>query len=148
MADFYALQQQGVADGTVTPAEKADGREVGAAKTVTLASKPTDQALAAGDRIYLGKRPAGTKLTRIMLATGTSLGTSTIDVGDDATPNKYAAGKTLTVVDTPTCLGPKASTLDDEPSDDATEEIWATVGVATIGAAVAMTFELEFTGIS
>lgn len=148
MADFYALQQQGVADGTVTPAEKADGREVGAAKTVTLASKPTTQAYAAGDRIYLGKRPAGTKLTGIKLTTGTSLGTSTIDVGDDATANKYVGGATLTAVNIPTSIGPKAATLDDEPSDDATEEIWATVGVATIAAAVAMTFELEFTGIS
>ena len=148
MADYYALQQQGVADGTAVPAEHADGRQVGASHTVTLASKPTDQALTAGDRMFLGMRPAGTKLTGITLTTGTSLSTTTIDVGDADTADKYADGKTMTVVDTPTKIGPKASTLDDEPSDDATEEIWATFLTAGVGAAVALTFELEFTGIS
>lgn len=148
MSDYYATQQQGVADGTAVPAERADGREVGAGKTVILASKPTDQALAASDRLFLGKRPAGTKLTGVKLTTGTSLGTSTIDIGDADTADKYVDGKTLTVVDTPTYLGPKASTLDDAPSDDADEEIWATILTATIGAAVAMTFELEFTGVA
>ena len=148
MADYYALQQQGVADGTSVPADMADGRQVGAAHTIILASKPTDQALTAGDRLYLGKRPAGTKLTGIKPTAGTSLGTTTIDIGDQDTADKYVDGKTLTVVDTPTYIGPKASTLDDTPSDDATEEIWATFLTTTVGAAVALTFELEFTGIS
>ncbi|WP_288990837.1 hypothetical protein [uncultured Sphingopyxis sp.] len=148
MADYYALQQQGVADGTAVPADKADGRQVGASHTITLASKPTDQAFSAGDRMYLGKRPAGTKLTGIKLTIGTSLSTTTIDIGDADTADKYVDGKTLTVVDTPTSLGPKASTLDDTPSDDPTEEIWATFLTTAVGAAVALTFELEFTGIS
>lgn len=148
MGDFYVTQQKGVADGTEVPPARADGRQVGANKSVTLASKPTNQAYAAGDRLYLGKRPAGTKLTDIKLTTGTSLGTTTIDVGDQTTADKYVDGKTLTAVDTPTSLGPKASTLDDEPSDDPHEEIWATFLTASVGAAVALTFELEFTGIS
>lgn len=147
MADYYAIQQVGVADGTVIPADKADGREVGASRTTTLASKSTTQAIAAGDRMFLGYKPAGCKLTGVKLTTGTSLATTTVDIGDDTTADKYVDGKTLTVVDTPTSLGPKATTLDDEPSDEQ-EPIWATFLVAGIAAGVALTFELEFTGIA
>ncbi len=146
MPDFYAIQQKGVADGTKIPPDRSDGRQVGASRFVTLASKPTDQAIAAGDRLYLGKRPRGTKLTAIRLTTGTSLATTQIAVGDATTAGKYATGRTLTVTDTPTPIGPLASTLDDVPSDD-DEALWATFTVAGIGAAVALTFELEFTGI-
>lgn len=147
MADRYSIQQTGVADGTEIPADKADGRQVGASKTVTLASKRTDEALVAGDRMFLGYKPAGCKLTGVTLTTDTSLATTTVAIGDDTTADKYAAAATLTAIDTPTKLGVKATTLDDDPTDEQ-EAIWATFAVAGVGAAVALTFELEFTGIA
>ena len=147
MADIYAIQQKGVADGTKTPPEKADGRVVGANKRSTFASKATDQALATGDRLFLGFKPAGCNLVGVKATASASLGTTTIDIGDADTADRFVDGKTLTAVDTPTVLGPKASTLDDTPSD-AQEPIWATILTANVGAAVALTFELEFAGVS
>lgn len=147
MADVYALQQQGVADGTAVPADRADGRQVGAGKTVTVASKPTDTALNIGDRLYLGKRPRGCKLVNIGLVTGTSLATSTVDVGDDTTANKYVDGATLTTTDVLTPIGPKAAEVAATPSDDG-EDLWATIGVANIAAAVDLSFVVEFVGVA
>lgn len=145
MATHYVSQQVGVLDATEVPALKTDGRQVGAARRSTLASKVTGTIWANGDTIVLGKKRANEKLVGIRLTTGTSLATSTLDIGITGTLEKYAADKTLTVVDTPTQIGPKASTLDDAPGDE--ETILATVGVADIAAATVLTFELEFVGV-
>lgn len=147
MADIYAIQQVGVADGTAIPAARADGREVGAPILATLASKPVGTALAANDRLYLGKKPAGCKLARASVVTGTSMGSATFDIGTAAAADKYVDGKGVTATDVPTAIGPKAAVVDDTPSD-AEEDLWATVNTATIGAAVELTVILEFVGIS
>lgn len=147
MADVYALQQQGVADGTAIPADRSDGRQVGAARIVTVASKPVGTALVVNDRLYLGKRPTGCKLTDVKLVSDTSFSTTTIDIGDGTTADKYVDGATMTAVNVPTSIGPKASTVDDDPSDD-DEDLWATILTANVGAAVVASFILEFTGVA
>lgn len=145
MPTKYALQQVGVSDGKVPP-DKADGRQVNARKSSILASKQAGvDTWANGDTIVLGKKPAGQKITRISVTTGTSLGTSTLSIGVAGTPAKYASGKTLTVVDTPTAIGPLASTLDDAPGEE--EDIIATIGGADIVQATALTIEIEMDGI-
>lgn len=146
MADYYALQQVGVADSTLIPPAKADGSQVGAKVSAITASKSGAQAIAAGDRMYLGKLRAGERLKEILLTTDTSLATTTVSIGTTALPSKYVAAKTLTVVDTPTPIGPKASTLDDGMLT-ADEDLWATFAVAGIGAAVLLTFDLEITSV-
>lgn len=151
MANRYAGQQIGVADGTAIPAARADAREVNSKKKVLIASKRAGtDAWNTGDVIYLGKKPAGWKVTDVKLVTGTSLGTSTVDVGvgtdprsafGTSTADKYVDGATLTTTDVPTSIGPKASTVDDTPG--AEEHLYATIGVANIAAAVAASFLIE-----
>lgn len=145
MAKIYAQQQVGVADGTKSPPVKQDGRQVGAHVRVTLASKVPGTQWAIGDTIYLGKKPAGQILTGVRVTADTSFGTSTLSIGTPTTPAKYVDAKTVTATDTPTPIGPKASTLDDGPSATE-EELWLTVGVAAIVAATLATFELTFAG--
>lgn len=154
MAVGYALQQQGVVDGTKTPADQADSREVHGARFSLLASKPAGTAWNNGDTIYLGKKPEGCKIVGVKGTTDTSLATSTLSVGVGDNPtqgiavttaNKYVDAKTLTAVNVPTALGPVASTLDDAPG--AEEHLWLTVGVANIAAAVLATLEIEMVGI-
>lgn len=145
MADFYATQQAGVADGTNPPA-RADGRQVGAKRRVTLASKSTTQAVAVGDRMFLGFLAPNEKLVGVKLTTDTSLATTTVSVGDGTTADRWVAAKTLTVTDVPTILGPKATTLAAAPAG-ARLAIWATFGVAAVAAAVNLTFELEIAGV-
>lgn len=147
MADVYATQQVGVADGTAIPAERSDGRQVGAAQIVTVASKPAGTAVNSGDRLYLGKKPVGCKLVGVELVTDTSLGTATVSVGDATTSNKYVDAATLTVVDVPTKLGPVAAQVGIDPTDDE-EDLWATIGTANIGSAVVASFILTFVGVA
>ena len=155
MAIRYATQQQGVMDGTAVPADKADAREVNAAKSSILASKlaGTD-AWNSGDTVYLGYKPEGKKIVAIRVTTDTSFGTSTlsIGVGDDpragttiSDDNKYVDAVTNTVTNKPTAIGPLADALDDDPG--AGEHLWLTVGTANIAAAVKATIEIEMVGI-
>lgn len=145
MADFYASQQIGVADGT-SPPKRADGRQVGAKKRSTLASKPTGVAYAAADRMFLGYLQPNEKIVQVRLATDTTLGTTTVSIGDGTTANRWVDAKTLTTVDVPTILGPKASTIAATPPA-ARLPIWATFAVGGVASGVNMTFEVEFAGI-
>jgi hypothetical protein len=154
MAVKYATQQQGVADGSAVPANKADAREVNGVKSAILASKPSGTAWASGDTIYLGYKPEGHKITAIRGCTDTSWATSTLSVGvgDDpragggvTTAAKYVSAKTLTATNAPTVLGPLASTMDDAPGDG--EHLWATIGTADVAAGTLATLEIEMVGI-
>jgi hypothetical protein len=145
MATKYAVQQVGVADGTAVPATKADGREVGGTKRVIVASKIVGEAWNDGDVIYLGKKPAGEKITGIHLVTGTSLGTSTVSIGTEAAPAKYASAATVTTTNIPVAIGPLPATLDDPAPGE--EALWATIDVANIGTSVVATILIETTGV-
>ena len=146
MADFYALQQVGVADGTLTPAAKADGGQVGAKVSSITASKSGTQALTTADRLYLGKVRAGERVAEILVTTDTSLGTSTLSIGTTGTPAKYVGAKTLTATDVPTTMGPKASTLDDGLLT-ADEDLWLSIGTANAAAAVLLSVESRTTAV-
>lgn len=147
MPDFYSQQMAGVADGTVIPARKADGGVVGAKISSIMASKPLGQALAAADRLYLGRVRAGERIKSILINTDTSLGSSTIAIGTTAAPAKYVVATTFTTpLDRPTAIGPRASTLDDGVLT-ADEDIWATVAAATIVGGTVFSIELEITSV-
>lgn len=146
MATRYPKQLVGVSDGTQVPALLASGAEIGAANRISLFSKVTGTEWGVGDVIPLGKKPAGHKVTSVRLATGTSLGTATIDVGIAGAVDKYVDGATLTTVDRLTEIGVKASALDDDPGGE--EELFATVGIAAIAAGTVLTFIVETTGVN
>lgn len=156
MATRYALQQKGVADSTKIPADKADARQVCGHHATLIASKDggTD-AWNSGDVIYLGRKPAGYKITGIAGVTDTSLGTSTLSVGVGGDPRqggtvvtaaKYVNGATLTAVNVPTMLGPLASIVDDAPIDE--EHLWLTVGTTNIAAAVVASLVIGMVGLN
>lgn len=156
MATKYAIQQQGVMDGSAIPADKADGREVGGAKTSLLASKEAGVAWNSADVIYLGAKPQGCKITDIKWNSDTDMGSATIDIGVGGDPRNggavttadtYVDGVTVSATNTPTSIGPKASTADDAPGETE-EHLWATIGGANIGAAVLATLEIQFSGLS
>ncbi len=144
MADFYALEFVGGPDGTVMPPRKLDGRVVSAKKRRTRAVKPTTNILAVGDRLYVGKLPQDGVLNKLEGITGTSLGTTTLSFGTTGTPAKYASAVTLTALNTPVALGPLAAAAVLAPTT-VDEDIWITIGVAAIPAAVVAAFYLEYT---
>lgn len=146
MPDYFSQQFTGVADGTQIPARKVDAGQVGAKVSTITASKPIGQAIAAGDRLYLGRVRAGERVKVINLTSDTSLGTTTVSVGTTALPAKYTNAQTMTTVNRPTVIGPNASTLDDGALT-ADEDLWATFGVAGIAGAVIMGFDIEISSV-
>ncbi|MEV4934417.1 hypothetical protein [Sphingobium sp. LSP13-1-1.1] len=144
MTDRYAVEQVGVVDGTSTPNKKADGALVGAKLRSIRATK---QVLAdqIADRVYLGRLPQGANLKEVLITTDTSLGSSTIAIGTTASSGKYVAARTFTTpLDAPTCIGPKASALDDAPLS-ADEDVWMTIAAAAMPGAAIVVVELRFT---
>lgn len=134
-------QLVGVTDGTLVPPRLADGAEVGGRVRQFVYSKVPGTLWASTNRFYLGKKPAGHKITSIRLATDTSLGTSTLSVGTTATPAKYVNAATLTVTDRTTEIGVRATALDLDMEGE--EDLFATIGVADIAAATRLTFIVE-----
>lgn len=143
MADRYALEQVGVADGTLPP-KLADGGLVHAKRRVITASFPTGTAQANGDRLYLGRLPIGAKLKAINGITDTTLGTTTLSIGTTAAPTKYVNAKTLTATDVPTPLGPKAANWA-QAKLTAEEDLWLTLGVGGIAGAIIGGLDIEYT---
>ncbi len=147
MADFYAKAFVGVADGTKIPPDRADGRVVGAKRSTIVAAKVAGQALAIGDRLYLGKLRAGELVREIRINTDTSLGTTTVAIGTPGTPAKYRAAAVYTTpLNVPTPIGPVAAIAISDPLT-ADEDIWATLGVGGIAGAVVMAIEIDIVSI-
>lgn len=146
MADFYSKEQIGVRDGT-NPPSRADGRKVGARVHKITATKPAGQAYANGDRIFVGRLRQGESLRNFTGNTDTTLGTTTVSLGTTGAPTKYANAKTLTSLDTPVSLGPRATAADDDPLT-ADEDLWITLGVGGIAGGINLTFELDIAGLN
>ena|ERR1043166_5239612 len=143
MADIYSQQMAGVADGAVVPANRADGRKVGAIKRSIFASNPAATAIAAADRMYLGKLKQGERVTGLRVNSDTSLSTTTFSVGTTAAATKWANAKAPgTLVNVWQHFGPLASTLDDDPVT-ADEDLWLTFGTTGIASGVVFTVEVE-----
>ena len=133
MADFYASEFIGVIDNTQIPDDRADGRVVGYRPRGTRASKPVGQALAVGDRLYIGRKRQGETVGMIFANAGLTLGTTTLSVGPTGTAGKYVNAKTLAIVDVPTPIGPDCGSSENDP-DNPYEDLWLTIGVAPIAA--------------
>lgn len=143
MTTFYAVEQQGVADGTKVPASKLDGTMVSAKDRRTRATLP-GVAMVAADKFYLGKLPQGAVLASISGNVSASLGTTTISVGTLANPTKYVNAATLTTANVPTGLGPVASAWAQAPLT-ADEDLYVTLGVGGIANTVVGGFAYTFT---
>jgi hypothetical protein len=109
------------------------GKERVFVETVVLAGQ------ANGDKIAVGRIPKGAAPVGFSLITDTSLGTSTLSIGDQNSAALFAAATTLTATNTPTSLGkqaslgvPIATAYDQNGVQGAVEDILLTVGVAAL----------------
>jgi hypothetical protein len=147
MADFYASEFQGVIDKTYIPNDRADARVTGYRPRGMRASKPVGQALAVGDRLYIGRKRQGETVGLIFVTAGLALGTTTISVGTTAAPTRYVNGKTTAIVDQPVPIGPDAGSSENDP-DNAYDDLWATINVAGIAAGTNIVFETIIRGLN
>lgn len=150
MPTYYAIQQAGTLDGSQIPANKVDGRVVGAKASGTLATKDhtainaSAPALAANDLVYLGKVRAGELLRSIEYFTDTSFGAVVVQIGTLAAPTKYANAQ-MTVSGAWTKIAMNASVITAGPLS-ADEDIYAKVSGA-VAAAVIAHWYLETLGV-
>jgi hypothetical protein len=138
MANTYATEAAGLGE---TPVGKLDGAVQGARPrifraSITLASQ------ASADTITLAKEPKGMRFSHGIIATDTSLGTSTLSIGTSASAAKYRAAAVFTATDTPTLFGKAAAMNDDALTAD--ETVIATVGTAALPASGNLVIDLVY----
>ncbi|MBX9643385.1 MAG: hypothetical protein K2W91_04695 [Novosphingobium sp.] len=110
MATYYALQQAGTLDGSAIPANKTDGRIVGAKPSHSLATKDytannaAAPALAANDLVYIGRIRQGEMFAGVDYLTDTTWGAVTVSVGPIYSPTKFVNAQTQTAINTWTPL--------------------------------------------
>ncbi len=135
MPSYFATTFIGVKDGTKSPADRADGRQVGAKESVIVAPKTAALAFANADLLFVGSLRANEMLLQFQGLTDTSLGATTFDLGTLTNPTKYITAGTLTAVNVPTPLGPKASAVIAGPLA-ADEDLYVRFNGAVTGATV------------
>lgn len=144
MATYFAKEFVGVRDGTISPPNYADARIVDSKKRCTRATKDNVNALAVGDKVYIGRLPLGAIAKTFSINTDTALGGATISIGTLANPTKYVNAKTSASVDLPAVIGPSAVSAVADPLG-AIEDLYATIGGAAIPAAVNLAINTEYT---
>lgn len=140
MAQTYSSELNGIASNpAVKPAATAyAGRLRRYRATVPLAS----QVLGAGNEVILALVPPGMTFAFGVLATDTSLSTSTIAIGVSGSTSKYLAAQTLTAVNTPQIFGPVAATT--ESAHTGQEQVQLLVAVANLPASGNLVVDLYF----
>ena len=104
MPTYQAVQQAGVIDGSVIPANKTDSRVVDAKSNGTIATKDytarnaVAPALANTDKVYLGRVQVGELLEALEYFTDTTFGAVTVSIGTLAAPTKYVNAQIMTVI--------------------------------------------------
>lgn len=142
MPTYYAIQQAGTLDGSQIPANKTDGRIVGAKSAGTIGTKDytannaSAPALAANDLVYIGRVRAGELLRSIEYFTDTSFGAVTVSIGTIGTPTKYVNAQTQTVLNTWTRLAMAPAVITAGPVA-ADEDIYVRVSGAVAAAVIA-----------
>lgn len=142
MATYYLAHAVGVEDGTLTPPAKYDGRFVGAKVKTVRANHPAGVAYLVGDLLFLCALKAGEQIKDIRVTSDTTFGTTTLSIGPVGTATKYANVKTMTTVDVPTSIGPRATAADDGPLA-ADEDVYITLGTGGIAGAILFTIDVD-----
>lgn len=127
MADFNASEF----DRTGTPPALSTGHLVnGRVRSIRASINMSEVTVTNGDRIYIGKRPKGSRYCGHRMTTEVSLGSSTVAIGSDGTAAKYKAAGTFTAVDTPTDIALAAQLAADPLTAD--EDMYATIAAADL----------------
>ena len=138
MTVFYSTE---LANYTATPVVKAASAGYSARMqrfraSITLATQTT------ADTIVVAVVPAGYSFAFGVLTTDTSLGTSTISIGNTSTPALYRAAAVFTTTDTPTFFGKAAAIVQATLAADQT--IFITIATASLPAAGQLVVDMYF----
>lgn len=151
MARFYTIEDQQI--GNVPPGAPGNAAYGGRKRiwraTINLdapklSSSQNGTVITAADTVLLARVPAGMRFVTGSVTSSISLGTSTIAIGNAATPEKYRAAAVHTAVDTPTPFGKASAMALAEAGAD--EEVILTVAIASLPntAGGLLVIDLEF----
>jgi hypothetical protein len=139
MAQTYSTEMAGMGS---TPVVKPTSPGYGARLRRYRASITLAGQLAA-DTIVLARIPAGSTFAYGIITTDTSLGSTTLSIGNATTVAKYRALAAFTTTDTPTLFG-KAAAIADGQTLTADEIVLVTLAVAAAPSPGNLVIDLYF----
>jgi hypothetical protein len=108
--------------------------------TFTLGSP----AVATTDTLVIGTLPAGSTFAFGVITASATMGTSTLAVGTTGATGKYRAAAAFTAVDTPTMFGVNTAVGAADPALAADEQVFITIGAASLPTAGTLIVDLYY----
>jgi len=136
MTVFYSDEMTGLYATPVSlpSGGKVDGNVRVKRATITLASQTTS------DTIVIAKAKAGEEFLYGVITASATLGSSTVAIGIAGATAKYKAAGTFTTANAPTLFGTAAG----QTTLDADEEIFVTIGAASLPSSGTLVIDLYF----
>lgn len=141
MAQTYSSELTGIDS---LPCVKASAGSAYGARIKRYRASITLASQASGDTVVLADIPAGLIFAGGEITTDTSLGTTTVAVGNASSSTKYKSAATFTATQTPTPFGNAAALA--AAASTATERVLLTWGVAAAPASGQLVIDLYFSG--
>lgn len=144
MPAFLSTELGGSANQTVAPvgykprATVYGGRLKRMRATFTLASQTT------ADTLVIGNLPSGATFAFGKMTSSVSLGSSTLAIGITGATGKYRAAAAFTATDTPTDFGVATQVAQSDAGLSAEEQVFATIGAATLPASGTLVIDLYY----
>lgn len=144
MPAFLSTELGATANQTVAPIGHKPRATVYGARlkrlrgTFTLATQTT------ADTLVIGNLPAGAVFAFGKITSSVSLGTSTVAIGVTGATGRYRTAAVFTAVDTPTDFGPATQVAQSDAGLAAEEQVFATIGIASLPAAGTLVIDLYY----
>ena len=132
MSAFLSIEQAGSNGLTAPPAGFKPEASVYGARVKRMRATFTLASQATTDTLVLGVLPIGATFLAGIINTDTSLGSSTLAIGNASSTGKYRAAAVFTATNTPTLFGPAAAEGAAAPDLSADEVVIGTIASAAL----------------
>lgn len=145
MAAYLSTELGGSANQTSAPVGYKPRATVYGARLKRLRGTFTLNTQTTSDTLVVGNLPAGATFAFGMITASATLGASaTVAVGISGSTGKYRAAATFTSADTPTLFGTAATIGAADPALSAEEQVFVTIGTASLPGSGTLVIDLYY----
>lgn len=145
MAAYLSTELGGSANQTTAPVGYKPRATVYGARLKRLRATFTANTQTTADTLVVGNLPAGATFAYGVLTASVTMGASaTLAIGTSGATGKYRAAAVFTSADTPTLFGTAATIGAADPALAAEEQVFITIGAASLPAAGTLVVDLYY----
>lgn len=144
MAAYLSTELGGSANQTSAPVGYKPRATVYQARLKRLRATFTYNTQTTSDTLVIGNLPAGATFAFGLVTTSASTSTATLAIGISGTTGKYRAAAAVTTTDVPQLFGPAAQVGASDPALSAEEQVFITIGTASLPASGTLVVDLFY----